>query len=66
MPILTCPITSCDYATEDLEIVGAAALMNIHAITHQQPTVQQQPAASRRAPKLERPKLKANATNDVL
>ena len=34
MPVLHCSITGCAYATDDVEIVGAAALINLHAMEH--------------------------------
>ena len=36
MPVLNCPFPDCDFVTEDVDVVGAAAQLNIHAIIHQQ------------------------------
>ena len=63
MTVLTCPV--CGYATEDVDVVGAAALMNAHSTTHQQqPQPAQVQTTTRHAPKLARPKLKLNASNE--
>ena len=63
MTVLTCPV--CGYATEDVDVIGAAALMNAHSTTHQQqPQPAQVQTTTRHAPKLERPKLKLNASNE--
>ena len=61
--MLTCPITGCGYATEDVDVVGAAALLNVHAHIHATTPHQATPTVSR-APKLERPKLGLNATTE--
>ena len=70
MTILRCVVDGCTFATEDVDVAGAAALLNFHAINHQltlqtPPQPQQIPAVTtRHAPKLERPKLRENATNE--
>ena len=63
MTILNCPL--CEYATPDVECVGAASILSAHAISHQQPP-QAAPAAvvRNRAPKLERPKVKPGITSE--
>ena len=63
MTVLNCPL--CEYATPDVECVGAASILNAHAISHQQPP-QAAPAAvvRNRAPKLERPKVKPSITSE--
>ena len=58
MPELQCPL--CTYKTDDVEAIAAAALLNCHALSHQ--IAQQAPAAPSQGPKLERPKIKLNAT----
>ena len=62
--ILRCPVPSCEYATPDVETVAASALMIVHATTHQQPPTPHVTTATRHAPKLERPKLKLNASSE--
>ena len=72
--VLKCVVTGCNFATEALELEAAIALMNLHAIDHQlrlqagPPHPPQQPVTNtftpRSAPKLERPKLNENATNE--
>ena len=71
---LKCVVTGCNFVTEALEVEAAVALMNLHAIDHQlklraqpQPQPEQQIAATvapRSTPKLNRPKLRENATNE--
>ena len=60
MVVLSCPIPECDYKTEDVEIIGAAALLNLHAQVHATATA----TAPNRAPRLERPKLQSNLSNE--
>lgn len=63
MPILDCPIESCTFATPDIDIAGAVAILTIHGSIHQN-VPQQQVAPVTRAPKLERPRIKMNATSE--
>ena len=53
MVVLKCPIPGCEFKTDDVEAVGAAAILNIHAKVHD---------GEDRAPKLERPIIKANGS----
>jgi len=62
MTILTCPIPGCDFATQDVDVVGAAAILNVHSHVHVTTPTRAQPTV--RGPKLERPKLKLNSTNE--
>jgi len=34
MTILTCPIVGCGFQTDDVDVVGAAAILGIHSHTH--------------------------------
>ena len=34
MTVLTCPIAGCGFATPDVDVVGAAAVLNLHALAH--------------------------------
>ena len=55
MTILTCPIQGCGFQTEDVEVIGAAAILNVHSHTHAAALVPQGNSAqtvSIRAPKL--------------
>eukprot|EP00111_Clytia_hemisphaerica_P013685 TCONS_00040255-protein len=62
MTVLNCPIPGCGFATDDVDVVGAAAILNAHTYTHM---VVPQPAAPPvRGPKLDRPKLQLNCTNE--
>jgi len=56
MVVLTCPMPDCGFATNDVDVIGAAAILNIHAHVHA--TAPRATAPSQRAPKLERPKIK--------
>ena len=62
MPVLQCPIDSCTYETADVEAVAAAALINLHAVVHQSPSPAATPPQQPRGPKLERPRIKLNAS----
>ena len=62
MPVLQCPIDSCTYETADVLAVAAAALINLHAVVHQSPSPAATPPQQPRGPKLERPRIKLNAS----
>jgi len=64
MTILSCPIPNCGFATEDVDVIGAAAILNAHALIHTTNAAQPRAAHVVRAPKLERPKLHLNATTE--
>jgi len=34
MPAIQCPLTGCQYSTDDTEPVLAAAQLNIHPLSH--------------------------------
>ena len=63
---LQCTFPGCTYATEKIEVAGAAALLSNHSLQHQQTQSYAAPAQSvvNRAPKLERPKVKSNITTE--
>jgi len=61
MVVLSCPIAQCNFQTADVEVIGAAAILNIHAQDHTYATAY---AASNRVPKLERPRLELNSTQE--
>ena len=65
MPVLNCPFPDCDFVTEDVDVVGAAAQLNIHAIIHEQGggatlggSTKQKP------PKIERPTISVGCTEE--
>lgn len=63
MTILSCPMPDCEFETDDVDVIGAAAILNIHANVHTAPSAA--PAAHRhRSPKLERPKIGLHATTE--
>ena len=55
MVVLKCPIPGCEFKTDDVEVVGAAAIITIHGQVHASD-------GTDRAPKLERPIIKANGS----
>ena len=62
---LTCPFPDCDYDTGDgNEVIAAAALLNAHAMTHQQKPVGHPNADSskQRPPSMERPCISFDST----
>ena len=69
MATVTIKCPACDYETDDVEIGAATAQLQIHGYSHAvQPAITQTastPApASSREPKLVRPKIKLNSTNE--
>ena len=61
MVVLSCPIAQCNFQTADVEVIGAAAILNLHAQDHTNAAAS---AASNRVPKLECPRLKPNSTRE--
>ena len=61
MTILSCPIPDCGFKTEDVDVVGAAAILNVHSHVHTN-TSRSNPSAN--APKYIRPKILHNATSE--
>ena len=52
MPTLNCPIDQCPFATPDIDMAGAVAILTIHGSVHQ--NAPQQPVAHvARAPRLD-------------
>ena len=64
MVVLSCPIPNCGYTTEDVDVIGSAALLNAHTTIHAMYAAQPHATPVARAPKLERPKLHMNATTE--
>ena len=62
MTILTCPIPGCAFSTQNVKVVGAAAILNVHSLMHVA-APRQQAAPPVQGPKLDRPKLQLNSTN---
>ena len=63
MPALRCPFPDCLFTTDDVEVTGAAALLNIHALTHSSPAPAPTPREPQ-APKLQRPTIRLNITTE--
>ena len=61
MTNLTCPIPGCGFATQDVDVVGAAAILNVHS--HMHVTAPTQLPLHALGPKLVRLKLQLNSTN---
>ena len=59
MPIVRCPVPSCDYRTDDVEAVIVAALLNAHSITHSADT-----SAGRHTEKIKRPTINSAGTSE--
>ena len=66
MPIIHCPITDCDYVTEDVEAALAAALLILHNNAHTSaPPAVATTNNKQRAPKIERPRLSAGSSQET-
>ena len=60
MTVSTCSIHGCGLtltSTEDVDVIGPAAILNVHSHAHAASTAP-------RAPKLERPKVRLNTTTE--
>jgi hypothetical protein len=57
MPAVQCPIDGCAFATDDIEVALAIALLNIHATTHAPAAAGPTHSTRPRAPRLERPRV---------
>ena len=58
MPVINCPI--CDYQTDDIDAIAAAAQLNIHALTHSNPT----PSSDKqKPPRIVRPSVTRGTTD---
>lgn len=64
MTVLTCPIPGCGFTTTDVDVIGAAAILNVHSHIHAANATRDHAAPAPRAPRLERPKLQMNATTE--
>ena len=64
MTILTCPWPDCRLTTEGVDIIGAAAILNVHSHLHAANTSRDYTASAPHAPRLERPRLQMNATTE--
>ena len=63
MHTLNCLIDQCPFATPDIDMAGAVTILTIHGSVHQN-ALQQPVAHVARAPRLERPRIKMNATSE--
>ena len=61
MPVVKCPIEGCEYETPDIEPVIAAALITVHATSHQTPS---QPTQMARVEKGKRPSTSSAGTTE--
>ena len=62
MTILTCPLPSCGFQTDDIDVVGAAAILNVHSHYHMNAPTPAAPVT--RAPRFERPRIQPNSTSE--
>ena len=63
MPEINCPFPACEYKTDDIEAVLAAAQLNIHAITHN-PASQMNNLNRQQPPKIDRPPISRGTTEE--
>ena len=63
MPEINCPFPECEYKTDDIEAVLAAAQLNIHAITHN-PASQMNNLNRQQPPKIDRPPISSGTTEE--
>jgi len=61
MVVLSCLIPNSEFTTDDVDVVGAAAILNVHSPLHSASALV---ASTPRAPRLERPKLQLNASTE--
>jgi len=59
---LSCPIQGCGFQTKDVEVIGAAAILNLHS--HEHAPRAYQPGPTQRPPKLDHPMIKQNSTTE--
>ena len=64
MTILACPLPGCGFQTADVDVIGAAAILNIHSHAHANPTLAAIAPQPKNAPKLIRPRIQHNATGE--
>ena len=65
MPAITCPLPGCDYATEDVDAVAAAAQLNLHALIHQRQSVGTSAHSTKqKPPKIDRPSVSFGSTEE--
>lgn len=57
MPVIRCPISNCEYSTEDVDPAIAAALLMVHNNVHSTATGTALAPARQRAPKIPRPNI---------
>ena len=63
MPEINCPFPPCEYKTDDIEAVLAAAQLIIHAITHN-PASQMNNLNRQQPPKIDRPPISRGTTEE--
>ena len=61
MPVVECPVTSCNFTTADLGEDLVKTLLNIH-FQDAHPTPQSTPAATNAAEKIKRPSIEVGGT----
>ena len=60
MPVINCPI--CEYHTDDINAVAAAAQLNIHALTHSAGA--RPPSDKQKPPRIDRPSVTRGTTEE--
>ena len=66
MPIVQCPMPDCTYATEDMDVAIAAALLMVHNNIHTNTGARTAATINKqRAPKIERPSIGKGSTEEI-
>ena len=65
MTVFICPVKGCDSTTDDVDIIGTAAILNVHSHVYPANATESHATPVSCAPKLKRPKLQLNATTKI-
>jgi len=64
MPAINCPIPGCDFTTEDVDAILAAAQLNIHSLVRQQGGNGPAGPSKQNPPKIVRPTVLRGSTDE--
>ena len=66
MPVISCPVTTCEYKTEDVEPSLAVALLTLHNHEHMaNPVRSNDNPTKQKPPKLERPRIGKESSEET-
>ena len=65
MPVVACPVSNCNYKTEDVEVSLAVALLNLHNNEHLMRATDQQSENKQKPPKMERPRIGKESSEET-